>query len=273
MDDLGIKHRRKLNEQQLEVLRLLYKFRFGTNDLFARYFGKKDRSFVYKRLSILLERGLIGKRFDSSYRLQGKPAAYYLTPDGARTLQEARDVQVNIKAIYKDKTVSEQFVAQSLEVFAIRNQLNSQYDDLSFFTRTDMNREEYDYFPRPLPTAYVRLKGSDKHFFLDVFHDSEPHFVAKQRMKQYVKYDEDGDWAVTETDLPIVLAVCESSNVTNRVQKYMAKALDDSWNDEMIFVFTTRTELLGGELTIWQRTDSPDIRLTLQDIYQGFIVS
>lgn len=266
MDDLGIKHRRKLNEQQLEVLRLLYKFRFGTNDLFAQYFGKKDRSFVYKRLSILYECGLIGKRFDSSYRLQGKPAAYYLTPDGARMLQEARNVQVNIKAIYKDKTVSEQFVTHSLEVFAIRNQLNAQYDNLSFFTRTDMNREEYDYFPRPLPAAYVRLKSSDQHFFLDIFHDNEPHFVAKQRMKQYVKYDEDGDWAVTETDLPAVLALCESSNVANRVQKCMTKALDDSWDDELAFVFTTKSELLGNGLAIWRRADNPGERLTLLDI-------
>jgi hypothetical protein len=267
MDDLGIKHRRKLNEQQLEVLRLLYKFRFGTNDLFAQYFGKKDRSFVYKRLSILLERGLIGKRFDSSYRLQGKPAAYYLTPDGARMLQEARNVQVNIKAIYKDKTVSEQFVAHSLEVFAIRNQLNAQYDNLSFFTRTDMNREEYDYFPRPLPSAYVRLKSSDKHFFLDIFHDNEPHFVAKQRMKQYVKYDEDGDWTVTETDLPIVLAVCESSNVAKRVQKYAAKALEDSWDDdEVVFAVTTKAELLSGELAVWQHAEEPDVKLALQNI-------
>lgn len=266
MDDLGIKHRRKLNEQQLEVLRLLYKFRFGTNDLFAQYFSKKDRSFVYKRLSILHERGLIGKRFDSSYRLQGKSAAYYLTPDGARMLQEARDVQVNIKAIYKDKTVSEQFVAQSLEVFAIRNQLNAQYDDLSFFTRTDMNREEYDYFPRPLPAAYMRLKSSNKHFFLDIFHDNEPLFVAKQRMKQYVKYDEDGDWAVTETDLPIVLAVCESSNVAKRVLKYMTKALDDSWDDEMTFALITKAELLNDRLATWQRADNPGERLALQDI-------
>jgi len=67
------KHRRKLNDEQIEVLELLYKFRFGSNDLIAQYFGKKNRSFVFKRLSILLEQGLIGKRFDSSYRIKGKP--------------------------------------------------------------------------------------------------------------------------------------------------------------------------------------------------------
>ena len=118
------KHRKKLNAEQLEVLELLYKFRFGSNDLIAQYFGKKDRSFVFKRLSILLEQGLIGKRFDSSYRIQGKPAAYYLCPAGARKLQERNpDRPINIKAIYKDKTVSEQFIEHCFGVLQLYLQL------------------------------------------------------------------------------------------------------------------------------------------------------
>ncbi|EDK72635.1 hypothetical protein TM7_0208 [candidate division TM7 genomosp. GTL1] len=271
MDKPVTKRRRKLNAEQLEVLELLYKFRFGSNDLFAQYFGKKDRSFVYKRLSILLEQGLIGKRFDSSYRLLGKPAAYYLTPDGVRSLQGRRDPKkpkINIKAIYKDKTVSEQFVAHSLELFAISNKLKTQYgSDLLFFTKSHMNNEKYDYFPRPLPDAYIRLKSSDKHFFLDVFHDNEPHFVAKRRARQYIKYDEDAEWSVTETDLPVILAVCESPNLAKRTQKYMSKALDDAWSDnEVVFAFTTKAELMSGELSVWQRADAPRERLALADI-------
>lgn len=261
------KHR-KLNKQQLDVLKLLHKFRFGTNDLFAQYFGKADRSFAYKRLKILHEQGLVGKRFDSSYRLLGRPAAYYLTPDGARMLQEARGVQISIKSIYKDKTVSEQFVERSLELFAIRNQLHSDHgDDLLFFTRADMNREEYDYFPRPLPDAYIRLRESGKHFFLDIFHDGEPSFVSKRRIKQYIKYDEDGDWAITETGLPKVLVVCESSSLEKRVQKYALKALDDTWADsEVSFALVTKTELMSEELSVWQRADESNERLTLQNI-------
>jgi len=261
------KHR-KLNEQQLGVLKLLHKFRFGTNDLFAQYFGKADRSFAYKRLKILHEQGLVGKRFDSSYRLLGKPAAYYLTPDGARMLQEARGVQIIIKSIYKDKTVSEQFVERSLELFAIRNQLHSEHgDDLLFFTRADMNREEYDYFPHPLPDAYIRLKGSGKHFFLDIFHDGEPSFVSKRRIKQYIKYDEDGDWTVTETHLPTVLVVCESLNLANRVQKHITRALDGTWADsEVSFALTSKVKLMSEELLVWQRADGLDEKLTLQNI-------
>lgn len=266
-----VKRRRKLNTEQLEVLELLHKFRFGSNDLFAQYFGKKDRSFVFKRLSILLEQGLIGKRFEPSYRLAGKPAAYYLTPAGARVLQEHRGQDkpaINIKAIYKDKTVSEQFVAHSLELFAIYNQLRTQYgDDLLFFTRTAMNREEYDYFPHPLPDAYIRLKQSSKHFFMDIFRDGEPSFVAKRRIKQYIKYDEDGDWAATGTDLPVVLAVCESSKLAKRVQGYMTNVLEEAWPDgEVIFAQTTKSDLLTSDRAIWRKINDSEVGLKLQDI-------
>lgn len=266
MSDTETKRRRKLNSEQIEVLRLLYKFRFGTNDLFAQYFGKKDRSFVYKRLKILHEQGLVGKRFDSSYRLLGRPAAYYLNPEGARTLQEALGLEVNIKAIYKDKSVSEQFVSRSLGLFAIHNRLKSEYgDSLKFFTRSDLNREDYDYFLQPLPDAYVRL--DDKQFFLDIFYDTEPSFVAKRRIRQYIKYDEDGDWVATETELPKVIAVCESKGLAKRVQKYMAKALDDAWPDsEVSFVFTTKPELMATSQRVWQRTDDSGDMLSLQDI-------
>ncbi len=270
MNESVSKHRKKLNAGQLEVLSLLYKFRFGTNDLFAQYFGKKDRSFVYKRLLILLEQGLVGKRFDGSYRLQGKPAAYYLTPDGARKLQETRDIEVNTKAIYKDKDVSEQFVRYRLELFAIHNKLKAQYGDaLKFFTKSNLNREEFDYFPQPLPDAYIRLgvNGEEKQFFLDVFRDDQPYFVAVRKLKQYIGYDEEADWSVTETNLPFVLVVCESSGLVKRVQKRMVKIMNEACSDsEVVFVLTTKAELFGDDMAVWQKADDPGEMLTLRDI-------
>lgn len=262
-----IKHRRKLNTEQITVLRLLYMFRFGTNELFAEYFGKKDRSFVFKRLKILQGHGLVGKRFDGSYRLLGKPAAYYLTPDGARQLQEARKIQVNIKGIYKDKSVSEQFVARSLNLFAIHNRLRTQYGDkLELFTKANVNYEEYDYFPQPLPDAYIRFKDSNKHFFLDVYYDDQPKVVAVQRMKQYIKYEESGEWLATKTDLPVVLAVCESAGLVKQVQRYMRKSLKEAWESEVVYALTTKAELMSDELAVWRRVDEPDEKLALKDI-------
>lgn len=272
MDKLVTKHRRKLNAEQLEVLELLYKFRFGSNELFAQYFGKKDRSFVFKRLSILLEQGLIGKRFDSSYRLLGKPAAYYLTPAGARALQDRRDPDkplINIKAIYKDKTVKDDFVRQCLDIFGAYNRLRAQFgDSLKFFTRANLNYEEFDYFPQPLPDAYfrVRLGGDEKQYFLDFYYDNQPAIASVKKIKKYVEYAEGGAWDDTGTPLPVILAACESPGLQKQLQKRIAAGMKSSWSDELIFAVATKADLFGPEPAIWHSAANPEATVPLQAI-------
>jgi hypothetical protein len=266
------KHRKKLNAEQLEVLELLYKFRFGSNDLIAQYFGKKDRSFVFKRLTILLEQGLIGKRFDSSFRLLGKPAAYYLTPAGARILHERRGQdgpEINIKAIYKDKTVKDDFVRQCLDILTAYNRLRTQFGDrLKLFTRANLNHESFDYFPQPLPDSYFRihLGGDEKQYFLDFYYDNQPFFAAAKKIKKYVDYAESGGWEDTGTPLPAILAVCESSSLQKRLQKRIAASVNGSWSDELIFATTPKAELFGDEATIWQPATDPGVTVPLQAI-------
>jgi hypothetical protein len=272
MDKTEFKTRRKLNAEQLEVLELLYKFRFGSNDLIAQYFGKKSRSFVFKRLSILLEQGFIGKRFDSSYRIQGKPAAYYLLPAGARKLQETRspeDEAINIKGIYKDKTISELFIQHSLNIFAMYNQLKAHYSNsLDFFTKSDL--ASYEHYPRPLPDAFLSLEaeGSTKHFFVEIPEDSQPFFTAVRKVKKYIDYKDSGEWAITETDFPAILFVCESASLQKRLQKQIAKMLSKTLTDDLVFVTATAEELRGlkDNNAIWQSTSDPDEKLSLQDI-------
>ncbi len=270
MNKSEAKPRRKLNSDQLLVLKLLFKFRFGSNDLIAQYFGKKDRSYVFKRLTILLEQGYIGKRFDSSYRIQGKPAAYYLTPTGARILKGSfEDIELNIKSIHKDKTVSESFVQHCLDVFAIHNQLKEMYsDELLLFTKAQL--VSYDYFPNKTPDAYLRLKNGEgeSQFFLDIYHDSQPFFTIVRRIKQYISYCEDRDWAATETDVPKVLIVCESVSTQKRLIKQITRALNDTYEDEIAFYVTTKAQLktIKNNDAIWQEANHPETQLSLRSI-------
>ncbi len=247
----SVQHRRKLNTEQLIVLELLYKFRFGSNDLFAEYFGKKDRSYVFKRLSVLLEQGLIGKRFEPSYRLQGKPAAYYLLPEGARTLKKYRDEsdtdEVNIKAIYKDTTVSEKFIDHCFAIFTLYNQITTQYeDDLDFLSKSD--QANFEDFPKPLSDAYLTLQTEDdeiKHFFLDVL-DDDTHLLidASKKIKRYIAYKKSGDWAlVTESPFPKIIFVCNSEEASKRVQRRCEAVLHKAWVLDAEFMATTRDEI------------------------------
>lgn len=272
MNSNNPKYRRPLNDEQLEVLELLYKFRFGSNNLIAEYFGKNHRAFVSKRLKILQDQGFIDKRFDSSYRIQGKPAAYYLLPEGARKLQERRgpeDDQVNIKGIYKDKSVSEIFIQHSLNIFATYNQLKAHYSDsLDFFTKSDL--ASYEHYPKPLPDAFLSLEaeGSAKHFFVEIQEDSQPFFTAVRKVKKYIDYKDSGEWAINETDFPAILFICESVSLQKQLQKQIIKMLSKILTDDLVFVTTTKEELgtLKDKAVIWQSTSEPDKKLSLQHI-------
>lgn len=261
------KYRKNLNSEQLEVLELLYKFRFGSNDLIAEYFGKKQRGFVFKRLKILEEQSFIGKRFDSSYRIKGKPAAYYLLPKGARKLQEHRPDEtkdnINVKTIYKDKSVSETFIAHSQNIFALFNQLKAHYGDtLNFFTRSDL--ANYDYFPQPFPDIFITLEAdSTRNFFIEILEDNQPFFTVIRKIKKYTDYAESDAWTDTGIDLPPVLFICESPSLQKRLQKQLIKQTDAY--DDCIFATTTKTELQTLHLNdaIWQKIDDPEQKISL----------
>lgn len=221
------KYRLPLNNNQTQVLELLYKFRFSSSDIIAHYFGKPTGTFVFKRMKILEEQGYIARRYDGSYRIQGKPAAYYLLPDGARKLQEDKKVEESksrIKAIYKDKTVSEQFVQECLDVFSIYIALRSHYPDIKFFSKADLGHEDYVYFPQPLPDAYIRLANGQQ-YFLQVHQSHQPFFVVSRAITRYANYFESGEWDDTYTDFPVLLFIVDSSPTQNRIHKLLRKQI------------------------------------------------
>ena len=108
------KYRKRLNLEQVAVLQMLYRFRFASSEQVAKFQEKPGSKAVQKRLKILEDQGLISKRYDKTYKLKGKPAAYHLTPTGARALEanapRESDEPINIKRLYKDKDVSEGFI-------------------------------------------------------------------------------------------------------------------------------------------------------------------
>lgn len=241
------KYRKKLNEEQLAVLNLLYTFRFASNEHVAKYSGKKNNKHVQKRLKILEDQEYIAKRYDKSYKLKGKPAAYYLLPKGARALVDVGDRDnnepINIKRIYKDKDVSEGFIEHSLNILGVYLALSALHGNkLDFFTKSDLKYEQFDFYPQPLPDAHVRVsaKDGDKNFFLDIFEDTQPFFVLIRRIKKYLEYAGSGEWP--EEPLPTILVVVENKSVHKRLRKRIAKELRDSY-EEVSFA-TTRPEYL-----------------------------
>jgi DNA-binding HxlR family transcriptional regulator len=243
------KYRRPLNKEQLEVLDLLFNYRFSISKQIARYFNKEDIKLVRKRLNILEEQGFVAKRYDSSYKLAGRYAEYYLAPKGAKYLQALRTSNTDkykeenqiadqaIKNRYKDKTVSQLFMSHSLTVLDLFLHYKDKHGDkIYIFSKVQL--QPYDYFIKPLPDLFLSITSKTnrakddalKRYFIDYFEDSIPFFIVIRRIKKYITYYEEDEWA--DDNPPKVLLITESERKQKQVSRRIAKELRDAYMDE-----------------------------------------
>lgn len=246
MNTIEPKYRRPLNTEQIQILELLYKFRFATVAILKTYFSESNPGMnVFKRLEILEQQGFIAKRYFDNYRLLHKPVAYYLSPAGARKLVEHRDEndtdEIKIKTIYRDGIVREQFIMHCLAVFELYNHLTAGYgDDLDFFSKVD--QASFADLPKQLPDVYLTLLTNDstKHFFVDILDDTHLLLDASKRIKGYFDYRRSGNWKIIT---PVIVFICKSEMACRKVQKRCDLAINKAWIRDIEFRVITREEV------------------------------
>ena len=259
------KYRRPLNQEQIAVLEWRYKYRFSTSRQIAKHLCKPSHKAIQNKLQILEERGYIGKHYDKSYKLAGRAAEYFLTPKGARQLPADSTNEWALKALYKNKTISPDFIAHCLNVTDTVLTLESIYGDkLRLFTKSDL--VAYDYFPTWKPDLFLSFKSQTKQeeprrYFLDIWDDTAPFFVSVRKARMYLTYAEEGDWPTDEHAMPTVLAICQDAKMQKKLAGQIKRALDEKYiTDELTFATVTREQLnkITGTAKIWQKMDDDD---------------
>ncbi|MBP9826891.1 replication-relaxation family protein [Candidatus Saccharibacteria bacterium] len=247
MNDSQPKYRIALNASQLSILHDLYKFRFATSDLLMKSQGLKTKRYLYVRLKILCDQQYIGRKYDSSYRLQNKYATYHLLKKGIDALKEnpVFDKQV-LANIARDKTRSDKFITHSLNIFMVYIDFKRLYGDrFRFFT--DSYLRGYDYFPDPAPDAYLQFKEDEsQHYFIVFIEESILYFVRQNRIKKYIDYARSKKWLdETDSEMPTVIIICEKESLRYSVEHQVKKAHGDQLT-YINFVVTTRDRLARG---------------------------
>jgi hypothetical protein len=266
--------------KQLAVLELLYRFRFGTTDLLARALDLKDGRYIHTRLATLVVQGCIGKNYDSTYKLNGESATYYLLPKAFKALRQrykanGKDLsKKTLRNAYKDKEASSEFIARKLAVFTIYDRLRSTHGaNLKFWTKDQLNLDKYAYFPKPMPDAYLAVKPvgirpRPRDFFLNYLDDDTPFFVHVRRLQKYIEYVQAEEWEnATGSMLRGVLLVCESTNLFKRVRKKLAQLVDE--DEAPRFCYTTSQALKDSSTQddeVWQVAGRPLEVFGLMDI-------
>lgn len=263
-----VKYRRPLNKQQIRTLHLLYWYRFCTSKQLARSFDKASPKAIQNKLQILEAQGFIGKRYDKSYKLAGRSAEYFITPKGARALEKANPNSTNVwatKSLYKNKTVSDDFLKHCIAVTETAQKLRDTYGDskkLHILPKSYM--AQCDYYPSWTPDLHIELPVKDgtpsKHYFVDVWDGTKPFFVCVRKTRNYVNFKDSGDWQEDE-QYPAILAICEDERTQKKLNRQMKRILEEQWDDELVFATTTSNQLQMATKPadkIWLKIDTDD---------------
>ena len=220
-------HRKHLNPNQVQLLKLLYKFRFVSSDLLAKY-KKLSRKNISNSLNILLDQDLVDRLYDKSFKLRGKAAIYFLTPTGLKKLKEYLVLNDNVvHAMYKNKAVSEDFINNQLLVLEVCTALQRLYPyTFNIFTRSEL--AQFDYFPEPKPYLYLSRKKpiSEKQndYLLDIITDNRK-FIIKKQIQTYINHHDSGDWG--DEEYPTVLLLCATPRIEENALKFTESLLED----------------------------------------------
>lgn len=238
------KYRRSVSSNQVRLLYILFKFRFGTSDLIAESV-KKDRSTVYESLRTLEKQGYIHKFHDSSYRLRGRPAVYTLAAKGIKYLRDTSKIDpTTLRNFYKNKRIAienELLVDQCLLVFRIFNVLKAQTGQtFSIYTKYELNKAD---FISPPPGLWLQRQGKSQKpdYILDIFPAGTMTWLLRKRLREHQEFEEEYEYLY-----PNVLLVAGNPNTEKRIFKQIESAIQD-----FEFYITRQDMLLSGDKNIW----------------------
>lgn len=238
------KYRRPLNDKQILILKLLYKFRFITVGLLQSAQGHKYQATHNDRLKVLYDQKYIGRHYNDSYRIDRRYAEYFILPDGINALKSLNIFNPTVlNNLYKDKTTKPQFIAHSLGIFELYNTVRRLYPNtFSFYTKIEATGR--DDMPDLLPDAYLHPKDPSrvKGFYLDSVEDLAQLLLVKRKITSYFKHCDSDEWEDTGKLYPEVLLVTELESTEKTLHKYIEKKL--SYSEVDIKFHTTQKKTL-----------------------------
>ena len=225
---------RQLNNNQIQNLKTVLKFRYVTTDNLAHYQSITTNS-AYSALEILKKAGYLEKIYEKSYRLLNKSARYFLTQQALTFLHSQADVQLD-DAIWKSRKTdgkkTPDFIDLQVALHAAYNELVARFGD-KIAIDTGLELHGIEGVIKPLPGLLVR-PNTGKNFFVEVA-DGQHLFFVRKRIRKYIENYESNEW---EGDTyPNVYVIRSSASDRTRLRKFVYQLMEDNYLDDDDFTF------------------------------------
>ena len=251
----------KITSNQQQIIKEIYKFRFINTYQFQKLFKHKDPSTTQEWLKELIDLKYINtdyKRNDIEHNRE--PAKYFLAPLGRKFLKnmDGYDIAV-LEKVYKEKERKSIFKNHCEEIFDFFLFLRSRKtpgEELKFFTQSNLTK--FEYFPQTELDAYVVYQEGNKirRFFLHIFKDSDPKWLPRQRIQEYIKYFNENTWQenTNNSQFPAILFVLHTDSLKFHIFKYGQAVLQKAiTSDIQLFLETKNAIKTKDPKKLWQK--------------------
>lgn len=243
-----------ITPKQLEILTLIYRFRFLNRHQIQTLLNHKDPKRINTWLKDLTVRNILGRNYSTKLKENTKPAIYYLATKSRKILLEQENTNEKIlRRAYRDKNASEKLTNHCLFLVDIYlllwKQSPENHQELHFFTKSDL--AEHYYLPYNRPDAYISLKDRNitRRYFLEIIDEGTPRFMLRKKILQYIEYFDEGTWHDrTLYDNPSLLIICPNQNIYDFLFKYITQVLEEETSDLQCFL-SLKSEIQAAGIT------------------------
>lgn len=213
-----------LTAKQHHILVLLYKFRFITIPQLTIYKNLKTNS-LQRTFDILIKQKYVDRKYNSTYKMDRKPATYYLTAKGISILKDDDRFNANtLHSYYKNKSLSQETIDHNIATLTVYNHLRFFYKDkYTIFTKQEIMH--FDDMPENKPDIYLR---GNNEYFLILAHDTQP-YLTRKRLLEYITHSEDEGW--NGAKYPGLLFVLKNSIDEKRFIEFAKNSLESTGID------------------------------------------
>ncbi|MDD3002477.1 MAG: replication-relaxation family protein [Candidatus Shapirobacteria bacterium] len=234
----------KITKKQLEIITLLYRFRFLNRLQIQKLLNHKKISQINIWLKDLYDKKIIGRNYSNKLGDNIKPAVYYLKSKSKNYLNDQLEKDDKLmKRIYGEKNRSKKFINHCLlsADFYLNLKKSHMTEDVFFYTKIDLIN--HDYLPINHPDAYIAIKKSKKikRYFWEIIDEGTPRFVIRAKIKQYLEYYNSNTWQeVTKHPFPKILILCPNDLIKKYLHSFIPRIMEEENQDEIEFYLSTK---------------------------------
>jgi len=247
-----------ITKSQRQIILHLFEFRFLYISHLQYFFNHKYSHRIKEWLIDLENKKYINIIKDPKDRT--KPYIFCLAQKSRRIVKEEKDVDTNsLKWLYQEKLKSPRFIRKQLfladcYIYFLKNKTKD--SQINFFTQQDL--KGYDYFPDPMPDAYIdeEGKGTNTRYFLDYFDENDSGKYMRYKIAKYFQYAENNVWQENTDNAPFpsILLVFENERKKKHIYYYAKSKLQKSLTSLDIYL-TTKNQIMFAKNNenVWEK--------------------